>query len=103
VHSGERPGSPSPEFALLRVALRRRIGALPSAGALLVRLWCAAAVAAAVTWAVRLPWLGRSGVPHRLEAVVLLVVFAVAYGAMALALRIPEATALWGRVRRGRR
>jgi putative peptidoglycan lipid II flippase len=91
------------EFALLRLALRRRIGALPSAGALLVRLWCAAAVAAGVTWAVRLPWLGRSGVPHRLEAVVLLVVFAVAYGAMTLALRIPEATALWGRLRRGRR
>jgi putative peptidoglycan lipid II flippase len=88
------------EFALLRGGLRRRIGALPEVLPLLLRLWGSAIVAAAVTWAVRLPWLGRSGVPHRLEAVGLMAVFAVTYGLMTVALGIPEATALLGRVRR---
>ena len=88
------------EFALLRGGLRRRIGALPEVLPLLLRLWGSAIVAAAVTWAVRLPWLGRSGVPHRLEAVGLMAVFAVTYGLMTVAFGIPEATALFGRVRR---
>ncbi len=88
------------EFALLRGGLRRRIGALPEVLPLLLRLWGSAIVAAAATWAVRLPWLGRAGVPHRLEAVALMAVFAVTYGLMTLALGIPESAALMGRVRR---
>jgi putative peptidoglycan lipid II flippase len=88
------------EFALLRGGLRRRIGALPPVLPLLLRLWGSAAVAAAVTWAVRVPWLGRDGVPRRVQAVVLLGVFALTYGGMTLALRVPEASALLARVRR---
>ena len=88
------------EFALLRGGLRRRIGALPPVLPLLLRLWGSAAVAAVVTWGVRAAWLGVSDVPHRVQAIVLLAVFALAYGALTLALGIPEATALWSRVRR---
>ncbi len=90
------------EFALLRHALRRRIGSLPDFAPLLLRLWAAAAVAAAATWAVRLPWLGRGGVPHRFEALALLVVFAVTYGVVTISLGIPEATSLWKRIARRR-
>ena len=88
------------EFALLRSGLRQRIGALPPVLPLLLRLWGSAAVAAVVTWAVRAAWMGVTDVPHRLQAIVLLAVFALAYGAMTLALGIPEATAVWSRVRR---
>ena len=87
------------EFALLRVGLRRRIGALPSVASLLVQLWGSALVAAAVTWAVRVPWLGLDGVPRRLEALVLLTIFAATYGGVTLALGIPEAVTLWNRAR----
>lgn len=90
------------EFALLRAGLQRRIGALPSVLPLLVQLWGSAFVAAAVTWAVRLPWLGRDGVPHRTEAIVLLAIFAVTYGLVTVALGIPEAVALSNRVLRRR-
>ena len=90
------------EFALLRGGLRRRIGALPPMLPHLMRLWGSALVAAAVTWAVRLPWLGARGVPLRLEAVVLLIVFAATYGLVTLALRVPDAVALVGHARRGR-
>ncbi|MDZ7632242.1 MAG: lipid II flippase MurJ [Gemmatimonadaceae bacterium] len=90
------------EFALLRAGLRRRIGALPSVLPALARLWGSALVAAAVTWAVRWPWLGRTGVPHRAEAIVLLLVFAATYGIVTLAAGIPEAVSLMHRVRRRR-
>ncbi|MCC7053361.1 MAG: murein biosynthesis integral membrane protein MurJ [Gemmatimonadaceae bacterium] len=90
------------EFTLLRRGLRDRIGALPAVLPLLLRLWGCALLAAGVTWAVRVPWLGRSGVPHRLESVALLGVFAVTYGVVTLATGIPEATALVERIRRRR-
>ncbi len=90
------------EFALLRAGLRRRIGSLPDVLPLLLRLWGCALAAAAATWAVRLPWMGLDGVPHRLEAVVLLVIFSAVYAATTLAARIPEAVAVWSRVRRVR-
>ena len=90
------------EFALLRGGLRRRIGALPPMLPHLMRLWGSALVAAAVTWAVRLPWLGARGVPLRFEAVVLLIVFAATYGLVTLALGVPDAVALVGHARRGR-
>ena len=88
------------EFALLRGGLRRRIGALPPVLPVLLKLWGSAAVAAAVTWLIRVPWLGTHGVPRRLQAVALLSVFAAVYGLMTLLLDIPEASALWTRVRR---
>jgi putative peptidoglycan lipid II flippase len=90
------------EFALLRGGLRRRIGALPPVLPHLLRLWGCALVAAAVTWAVRVPWLGMESVPHRFEALVLLVVFAATYGLMTLLLAVPEATAIWGLITRRR-
>ena len=90
------------EFALLREGLRRRIGALPPVLPYLLRLWGSAIGAAVVTWAVRLPWLGQSGVPRRLEAVGLLFVFALSYGLITIAIGIPEATALLARIRRQR-
>jgi len=90
------------EFALLRGGLRRRIGALAPLLPYLLRLWGCALVAAATTWAVRLPWLGADGVPRRFEALALLLVFAAAYGVMALLLAVPEATALRNRILRRR-
>jgi putative peptidoglycan lipid II flippase len=88
------------EFALLRRALSARLGALPALVPLMLRLWTAAGAAAAVTWAVRLPWLGSAGVPRRIEALVLLAVFASTYGAITLALRVPEAQVIWSSVAR---
>lgn len=91
------------EFALLRRALRRRIGALPPMLPALLRLWASALIAAVITWAVRVPWLGADATPRRIEAAVLLAVFASAYGAVTLLWRVPEAVALVERVRRLRR
>lgn len=91
------------EFALLRRALRQRIGALPPVLPALLRLWASALLAAVVTWAVRVPWLGADATPRRIEAAVLLAVFASAYGAVTLLWRVPEAVALVERVRRLRR
>ena len=88
------------EFALLRRGLRKRIGALPVMLPQLLRLWACAMLAAVATWGVRLPWLGRSGVPERLQALALLVVFAAAYGLSGLALKVPEAVAIWKSIRR---
>jgi len=88
------------EFALLRHALQARIGALPAMAALQVRLWGAALLAAAMTWAVRLPWLGARGVPRRHEALALMAIFAVSYGAVTLLARVPEAVDAWARIRR---
>jgi ABC-type antimicrobial peptide transport system permease subunit len=74
--------------------------ALPSVLPQLGRLWASALAAAIVTWAVRWPWLGADGVPRRLEAVVLLGVFAATYGLVTVAAGVPEAASLWQRVRR---
>lgn len=90
------------EFALLRRALQRRIGAIAVSASSLGRLWAAGAAAAAATWAVRLLWLGTGAVPHRLEAVVLLALFAAAYGVSTLLLDVPEAREIWRRLRRVR-
>ena len=90
------------EFALLRGGLRRRIGALPVMLPHVLRLWACAMVAAAITWAVRVPWLGLHGVPRRLEAMVLLSLFAASYGVMTVLLRVPDAVALQHRLLRRR-
>lgn len=90
------------EFALLRRGLRVRIGALPAVLPHLVRLWGCGIGAAAITWAVRVPWLGAGGVPRRLEAVGLLLVFAASYGVLTLLMQVPEAVSLRNRVLRRR-
>lgn len=79
------------ELVLLRGALRRRIGAAPTARWRNLVLWGAAAVAAAAAWGVRL-------VLPPLQPVWIAVVVLGTYGAVYLgatmALRIPEARAL---------
>jgi hypothetical protein len=73
---------------------------VPRLGPALLVLWCCALVAGAVTWGLRLVWLGRTHVPVRWEAIVLLAVFAAAYGAGTLLARVPQATALASGLRR---
>jgi hypothetical protein len=75
---------------------------LPAVLPHLARLWGCGIGAAAITWAVRVPWLGAGGVPRRLEAVGLLLVFAASYGALTLLLQVPEAVSLRNRVLRRR-
>jgi putative peptidoglycan lipid II flippase len=79
------------EFTLLRVALRRRIGAAPSVRRHNVLLWVAALVGASAAWGIRLllppltpVWL----------AVLVLGTYGVAYLAATLVLRVPEARTL---------
>jgi putative peptidoglycan lipid II flippase len=91
------------EFALLRGALRSRIGetGVPARATLL--LWGAAAAGAAVAWGVKL----GVGLRHPLlVGTLVLGAFGAAYLVATLALGVPEARALVervaGRVRRGR-
>jgi putative peptidoglycan lipid II flippase len=88
------------EFALLRAALRRRIGVLPALANALLVVWGCAAIAAAVAWALRATWLGTAHVPVRWEAFVLLAVFAGAYGVCTLLARVPQALTIWRTVQR---
>lgn len=90
------------EFALLRRALNGRIGHTGLALGYAGRLWGAAAVGAALAWAVKLAWPG--GGPSVPRAVAMLAAFALGYGAATVAARVPIAADLWDRVaRRGRR
>jgi putative peptidoglycan lipid II flippase len=82
------------EFALLRRALNARVGRTGPPRALLVRLWTAAAAAAAVAWGVKL-LLGEIA-PELHRAIVgplVLGPFGVTYFAAAAALGVPEAGA----------
>jgi putative peptidoglycan lipid II flippase len=88
------------EFALLRRSLVARIGTIPSMLPVMLPLWFGALAAALVTWTVRWPWLGPAGVPTRLQALFLMVVFAAAYGIATLTLKVPEAVALVSRMKR---
>ena len=75
------------ELALLRRALRRRIGVLPSGAALLLRLGLAAGAGAAAAWGVRV--LLGGGAPLRAEAVLVAAVFGMTYFALCWALGVP--------------
>jgi putative peptidoglycan lipid II flippase len=88
------------EFALLRRSVALRIGALPPILPTVGRLWACAIVAAAVTWMVRVPWIGLAGVPNRWQAIVMLIVFAATFGGATLLLRLPEAVAMVEQLRR---
>jgi putative peptidoglycan lipid II flippase len=83
------------EFTLLRRALNSRIGPTGIPAELVARLWASAAVAAACSWAV-LRWLPVPG--PKLTGVVVAGTFGVAYLFTTLALRVPEARALMGRL-----
>ena len=90
------------EFALLRRALRGRIGSVEVPAGFLVRLWISAALAAGAGLAVRFalpvgagPW--SHPVPR---AVLVFSLFGAVYLGATLVLRVPEASAALGRVRR---
>ena len=85
------------EFTLLRARLQRRIGAVGVPGALLVRLWGAALVAAvlAVGLKVVLPDVHRF-----VEGALVLGLYGVAYFGMTRAMKIPESEAVFARFRR---
>lgn len=85
------------EFLLLRRAISARIGRTGIPLPALARLWAAGLLAGAAGWSV------MHFVPptHQvLRSIAALGVFALAYGLATLALRVPEARALAGRVRR---
>jgi len=85
------------EFVLLRSRMRRRIGRIETSPIFFLKLWVAAAAAAAVAWAIRL---GLHPHSPRLAAVVILIPYAAVYlGATAIA-GISEAGALLKRVTR---
>lgn len=87
------------EFVLLRRGLAGRIGAFGLPRGLLPRLWLAATVASGLAWAVHL--LAKPHVTGAFargaEAALVLAVFAAAYGAAAVLLRVGEARALLDR------
>jgi putative peptidoglycan lipid II flippase len=85
------------EFALLRRALNRRIGATGLPASLTARLWGSAAIAAAASWGVRL------GIGHRdpiVTAVVVLGTYGSVYFGATWLMGVEECTAALGRLRR---
>ena len=85
------------EYGLLRHAIAQRIGAVGIAGAASLRLWGGGLVAAAAGWGVtRLPL----AVPDAVQGAAAIAIFALVYGAVTLALGVPEARAIAARVRR---
>jgi putative peptidoglycan lipid II flippase len=87
------------EYALLRSALRSRLGIRPRLTGFVLTLWASAGGAALVAWGIRIllarahPWI---------TAGVVLGTFGVAYIAITFLARIDEARALVGRVTRAR-
>ena len=79
------------EFALLRRALAARIGATHFAPWYLVKLWGAAAAAGGLAFAL---WRATAALRPLAAGVVVLVPYALLYGAATLALRIPAAQAV---------
>ena len=84
------------EFALLRRAIGQRVGSVRIAGSTM-SLWMASFVAAAAGWGVtRLP----VAMPRAVDAALAIAAFAAVYGAVTLALGVPQAQAIASRVRR---
>ncbi|MCC7417997.1 MAG: murein biosynthesis integral membrane protein MurJ [Acidobacteria bacterium] len=86
------------EMLLLRASLNARIGATGLPRALVAKLWGAATAGAAAAWAVKLLVPARGPMA---EALFTLPAYGAVFGAAALAMRIPEASDLLGRVLRG--
>jgi putative peptidoglycan lipid II flippase len=85
------------EFLLLRRSITSRIGSTGIPLPALVRLWSAALLAGGAGWgAMQLV----DPAHHVVRAIVALGTFAIVYGGVTLALRVPEATALVRRARR---
>ena len=84
------------EFLLLRRALRRRVGSFSVPGLLLLRLWSIAIFSAALAYPLKLLFTGHPV----LAGFVVLPCYGLFYLSGAWYLRIPEADALIGRLRR---
>jgi putative peptidoglycan lipid II flippase len=85
------------EFLLLRRAISRRIGPTGIPRMALARLWIAGLAAGAAGWGVMLVLDPRHQMVRGIAA---LVTFAIVYGGITVALGVPEARALMGRVTR---
>ncbi|MDB4883191.1 MAG: integral rane protein MviN [Gemmatimonadetes bacterium] len=85
------------EFLLLRRSISARIGPTGVGLRTLAKLWGASLVAGAAGWGLTQL---ASALPHTARGVAAIATFAVVYGAVTLALGVPEARALVGRVRR---
>ncbi len=85
------------EFLLLRRAISRRIGPTGIPRIALARLWIAGLAAGAAGWGVMLVLDPRH---QMIRGITALVTFAIVYGAITVALGVPEARALMGRVTR---
>jgi putative peptidoglycan lipid II flippase len=75
------------EFALLRRTLNARIGRTGLPAALVTKLWCSAALAAALAWAAKVGL--RLSSPF-LGSICVLALYGIGYIALAWALRIEE-------------
>jgi len=84
------------EYSLLRRSMHGKIGRTALPVGLLARLWGAAVLAGGAGYGVKL-LLGTGG-SHILRGLVALGVFAAAYGAITVALGVPEARGLADRV-----
>jgi putative peptidoglycan lipid II flippase len=85
------------EFFLLRRGITRRIGATGVSGSMMVRLWSAALISAALGWAAKLAW----ETPHTIvHGIVVIGVYGVSYLILTSLLKIPEAAQLTARIRR---
>jgi putative peptidoglycan lipid II flippase len=87
------------EFYLLRRELTRRIGPTGVVTSFTFRLWSAALASAAVAWACKLALSGSHTV---INGLVILVAYGVSFLAITTQMKIPEATGLVSRLRRGR-
>jgi putative peptidoglycan lipid II flippase len=84
------------EFALLRRSIASRIGATGVGRATLARLWGSSLIAGAVGWGV-MHLLGDA--PHMVRGIAAILVFAVVYGALTLALGVAEARGIAAKLR----
>lgn len=85
------------EFYLLRREITRRIGPTGIKGSFTLRLWIAAFLSAAIAWGVKLGVVSS----HRVViSLVILVAYGLSFLAIAMLMRIPEATSLVNRLRR---
>jgi putative peptidoglycan lipid II flippase len=87
------------EFTLLRRAVQQRIGVVPFDRRNVLLVYIAALLAAAAGWAT---WHFAAGVPRFVASVATVAVYGVVYLAATVAMRVPEAQALMGRVARRR-
>lgn len=87
------------EFMLLRAGIDRRIGKTPERGRYMMRILMSSIGAAIVAWGARV---GLAGAPGSRAALLVVVSFMMAYGAITAAIGLPEARSIVLRVLRRR-